>query len=227
MALLNKEEFAAMCSTTVPILNTNISRGKIIYDKKEKIIDSSDPLNAKFFKEYQKLAKAKAVKSKPATKLEGEISELYDKVVEKVKPEVEKIEPTTKGKRQREKSQDAVDLSERKLMADIELQEARAEKEKMQLEKLAGKLIPIDLNYTIINIHNNSIFATFQNDVDNLASVFCDILAGGDRKKLAEISQKLSEKLEDCVKRAKDVSLSSVRNAIEEYAETRSRGEKK
>ena len=228
MALLNKEEFAAMCGTTVGVVNTNISRGKVIYDKDTKIIDSSDALNTAFFKKYKALGGTKTVKSKPATKLEKEINTLYDQVVEKLKPEAEKIEASNKkGKDRREKSQELVDLTERKLMADIELQEARAEKEKMQLEKLAGKLIPIDLNYTIINIHNNTIFATFQNDVDNLASVFCDILADGDRKKLAEVSQKLSEKLEDCVKRAKEVSLSSVRNAIEEYQEVRNRGEKK
>ena len=224
MALLNKEEFAAMCGTTVAVVNTNISRGKVIYDKQTKVIDSSDALNTQFFKKYKALAGTKAVKTKPIRK---DINDIYDEVVEKVEPK--KVEPVTnaKNEKRKEKSQELVDLSERKLMADIELQEARAEKEKMQLEKLAGKLIPIDLNYTIINIHNNTIFATFHNHVDNLASVFCDILAGGDRKKLAEVTQKLSEGLEDCVKRAKEVSLSSVRNAIDEYQEVRSRGEKK
>lgn len=227
MALLNKEEFAAMCRTTVAILNTNISRNKIIYDKDDKIIDTDDPLNKAFFKKYKKLAEDKDAKTKLPTKIEDIYNDVVEKVSAKVTSTVDANEKESKQKKSREKSQSIVDWSERKTIADAQLQEARAEKEQMQLEKLAGKLIPIDLNYTIVNIHNTTIFATFHNDVDNLASVYCDILAGGDRKKLAEISSKLSEKLADCVKRASQVAESSIRNAIEEYEETRNRGEKK
>ena len=99
--------------------------------------------------------------------------------------------------------------------------------EALKVEKMAGRLMPVDLVFNVLRIHNTEIFATFQNDVENLASIYCDILAGGNRKKLAEISQKLSERLNDLIQRSKDVALSSIENAVEGYTETRSRGERK
>lgn len=223
MADLNKEEFAALCHTTVAIINTNINRDKIIYDKKTKRIDSEDPLNKAFFKKYKVISEQKKVR----VPKEEDITKLYDKVVEKAKQTAETNQKETKRTKQHEKSKGVVDMAERKLEADTLLQEARAEKEQLNLQKLAGKLIPVDLVFAILNIHNHDIFATFQNDVENLASVYCDILAGGDRKRLAEITSKLSDKLNDSVLRAKDVAIASLENAIDEYQEVRSRGEKK
>jgi hypothetical protein len=78
-----------------------------------------------------------------------------------------------------------------------------------------------------VQIHNRDIFATFQNDVDNLASIYCDIMANGNRSKLAEVSKALSEKLDSSVSRASEVAEASIQNAIEEYRETRNRGERK
>ena len=119
------------------------------------------------------------------------------------------------------------DWPARKRKADALLQEAKAEKERLAVEKVAGQLLPLDLTLQIIQIHNRDIFATFQNDVENLASEFCDRLAGGDRKALAELTARLSAKLEDSIKRAADVAQASIESVIDEYSETRNRGERK
>lgn len=223
MALLNKKEFAAICRTTIAVIDTNISRGNIIYLKEDKLVDSDDPINRGFFNRYEKLHKDKQSKEKLVQKIEAD----YDEVVEKVTKKVTKKEAATRVTESKKKSKVTNDWYERKLQADTLLQEARAEKENLNLEKAAGKLIPVDLVFDILNIHNHDIFATFQNDAENLASVYCDILAGGDRKKLSEITTKLSEKLDDVVRRAKEVSMSSLEMAIGDYQEVRSRGEKK
>lgn len=228
MADLSKEEFAAMCRTTVAVLNTNIQRNKIIYDKRDKKIDSDDPINKAFFKNYFN----RAPQNKPKTaKPERQIETLYDDVVEKVSKSITKVkleeDKNERKSRTREKSQATVDWQERKIKADALLQEAKAKKEELNLQKLAGKLIPVDLVFNILNIHNHDIFATFQNDAENLASIYCDILAGGDRKKLSEVTEKISERLNAAIKRAKEVSVSSLEIAIDEYSEVRSRGEKK
>jgi multidrug efflux pump subunit AcrA (membrane-fusion protein) len=223
MADLSKDEFAAICLTTLGIINTNIHRRKLIYDIDTKKLDSDDPINKAFSKKYQKLYKEKQDTLKNVKR----VSELYDDVVEKVTEKVNQKQVNEKTTNSRAKSQKVIDWSERKQQADTLLQEARAEKENLTLQKLAGKLIPVDLVFNILNIHNHDIFATFQNDAENLASVYCDILAGGDRKRLAEITTKLSEKLDNAVRRAKEVSMSSIENAIDEYREVRSRGEKK
>jgi hypothetical protein len=223
MALLNKKEFAAICRTTTAVIDTNISRGNIIYLKEDKLVDSDDPVNRGFFLRYERLHNDKQSKEKLVKKIEAD----YEEVVEKVTEKVTKKEAATRVTESKKKSKVTNDWYERKLQADTLLQEARAEKENLNLEKAAGKLIPVDLVFDILNIHNHDIFATFQNDAENLASVYCDILAGGDRKKLSEITTKLSEKLDDVVRRAKEVSMSSLEMAIGDYQEVRSRGEKK
>lgn len=223
MADLSKDEFASICRTTPAIISTNIHRNKIIFNKETKKIDSDDPINKAFFKKYKKMYEEKEAMQTVSKKIDT----LYDEVVEKATKKVSKKEVDEEKKKSKAKSQEILDWTERKLVADALLQEARAEKEKLNLEKLAGKLIPVDLVFNILNIHNHDIFATFQNDAENLASVYCDILAGGDRKRLSEITTKLGEKLNDAVKRAKEVSISSIEIAIDEYSEVRSRGEKK
>lgn len=223
MAELSKEEFAAICRTTPGIINTNIHRNKLVYDIETKKLDSDDPINKAFFKKYQRLHDEK----KNNEKVQEKIAVIYDDVVEKVTEKVTKRQQETKATETKKKSKVTNDWYERKLQADTLLQEARAEKERLNFEKAAGKLIPVDLVFDILNIHNHDIFATFQNDAENLASVYCDILASGDRKKLSEITTKLSEKLNDAVKRAKEVSMSSLEMAIGDYQEVRSRGEKK
>jgi hypothetical protein len=105
--------------------------------------------------------------------------------------------------------------------------EYRAEHERLKIEKMAGKLIPVDLVFQILNIHNKSIFSTFQSDAENLASVYCEILAEGDRTKLAEITDKLSVIINLNVEKSKDLSQMELDNAIEEYSETLNRGQRK
>lgn len=219
MAKLNRKEFAAFCRTTGDIVRVNISRGKIkeIIRAGKSTIDTEDPINQKFYKRYNA----------------GPVPKEQKKTTKKTrKPPNETTEPSKGPKKSLEKTINSADFETedwdtRKTIADALLQEAKAEKERMAVEKLAGKLLPVELIFTIVQIHNRTIFTTFQNDLDNFASVYCDILAGGDRKKLSEISGKLAQKLADTIQRAADVAQSSVENAIDDYQETRNRGERK
>ena len=52
-------------------------------------------------------------------------------------------------------------------------------------------------------------------------------MANGDRTLLGEVTDKLRFLLEDVIKRSKEVAEIEIENAINEYAETRSRGERK
>ena len=219
MAELKKKEFAALCRTTEAVVTTNIARKKLVYDKKTKKLDTEDPKNKVFFNRYFK----KAEQESKNRNNEIDQEELYKKVVETVEQKVDEKEKESRRRR----SKKNVDWMERKQKADALLQERKAERELIQVEKLAGKLLPVDLSFNINRIHNQTIFATFHNDLENLASIYCDILAGGDRKKLAEVNNKLSERLDSLIKRAGEVAESSIETLIEEYQETRNRGEKK
>jgi hypothetical protein len=229
MSLYTRKEFAAVCQTTAAVVTTNINRGKIVlFDKK---IDSENPINKAFFDRYYNKHEAKVKKQKVKATQVKEIDELYNSVVEtKVKTIKQKKKEAKTDKRRKEANKEAeiiVDWDLRKKKAETLLKERQAEKEKMQLEKLAGKLLPTDLIFNIVRIHNTSIFATFQNDIENQASIFCDILAGGDRKMLAKLNDKLSGLLSAAVKNAEDVAEQSIKNAVAEYAQTRNRGERK
>lgn len=215
MAELTRKEFAALCHTTQLIVNSNKSRGKIIVNSNG-FIDTENALNKAFFERYNK--KFMGEKSSPlATK---------DKSEEKTKT------PTKKKRSRKDKeiddvSQKAVEWIERKKKADALLQEYRADHEKLKMDKLAGKLIPVDLVFRILNIHNKSIFSTFQSDAENLASVYCEILAEGDRAKLSEVTDKLSKIINDSVDKSKDLAEMELDNAIAEYSETLNRGQRK
>ena len=229
MGLFTRKEFAALCHTTVGIVNTNVNRGKIIlFDKK---IDSENPINKAFFEKYYKKSQEEKKKKKTAKEAEEKVEELYNEVVEKAsKKIVFKKKTDTKNKERKKaikKAESIMTWEERKKKADALLQERKAEQAKLQLEKMAGKLLPTEVAFDVVRVHNQSIFATFQNDIENQASIFCDILAGGDRKMLAKLNEKLSELLTACIERAEEVAISGIENAIEKYAETRNRGEKK
>lgn len=222
----NKKEWAALCRTTTAIVTTNIHRGKIILLSDGKI-DSENAINKAFFNKYSKKAEEELKQKNKTKEVQENINDIYNQVVEKATVKIKSISKEKEKKDGRRKSAEVVDWDTRKKIADALLQERKAEKEQLALEKMAGKLIPTALVFNILRVHNQSIFATFHNDVEVQASVFCDVMAGGDRKMLAKVTEKLSEKLSDSVKRAEEVALASVENAIEEYTETRSRGERK
>ena len=226
MALHTRKQFAALCRTTTAVITTNINRGKIVlFDKK---IDDENKINVKFFNAYNKKAEEAIKKRNAEDKARGE---LYNDVVEKATKTVIIKAKNTKTEKERKKavkeSKKTIDWDKREKEASVLLKERKAAKELMQLEKLAGKLMPTDMSIDIVRVHNQSIFSVFQNNLENQASIFCDILAAGDRKLLGKITEALSKDLNDCITRAKDVALSAVENIVEEYSETRSRGERK
>jgi hypothetical protein len=239
MAKLTRKEFAALCHTNAQVINTNVGRGNLVVEFKK--INTENAQNKAFFDRYQKKFDDK----------NRSINDVYTEVVKplpkpKKKPLAKPL-PTVKKKPRssgsttppkKSKDNDApsaadlnsqaiVDWNTRKKKADAELVEYRAEHERLKIEKMAGKLIPVDLVFQILNIHNKSIFSTFQSDAENLASVYCEILAEGDRNKLAEITDKLSTIINLNVEKSKDLSQMELDNAIEEYSETLNRGQRK
>lgn len=248
--LLRREEFAKMCHVPVSSIAIGVRRGNII-DKKgkdgRKYIDLTNPINRDFFtnatenfnrkrtviisEDGKVLGKGAPLKKKTAPKKKVGRPKKEDQQEDerlKFRKETIRLDESFEGADGEFQTETSIlEWAERKKKADALLQEAKAEKEQLAVQKLAGQLLPLELLNSIMQQNNRSIFSTFQNDLDNFASIYCDILANGDRKRLSEISNKLALKLEDTISRAKDVTLSSIENAISEYQETRNRGEKK
>ena len=247
MAKLTRKEFAALCHTNQQVINTNVQRNNLVVEKKK--INTENAQNKAFFDRYQKKfdenrkstsqiynevvsgVKKKQSKNKSVNKpKESGKTKGSKKINSKTNNESE-----NKSENNNEDSPSAADLNSQEVMdwtlrkkqADAELVEYRAEHERLKIEKMAGKLIPVDLVFQILNIHNKSIFSTFQSDAENLASVYCEILAEGDRNKLAEITDKLSVIINLNVDKSKDLSEMELNNAIAEYSETLNRGQRK
>lgn len=230
MSLVSRKEYAAISKTTVSNVNVYVSRGKVIVED-DGLIDTDNPINKMASDNWIKLHFEKEEKKKlDALRKEAqEKVQSQHKIKGYEKPKVEKAVKRGRKPKSRadKKTEFILDMDKRKKQADVLLQERKAEVEKLKLDKLAGKLIPVDLVFQVLNIHNKSIFATFQSDVENLASIFCEILAEGDRSKLSEVTQKISEKLIETVEKSRDLADLEIDNAVAEYAETRSRGERK
>ena len=216
---VDRKTFATMCGTNVGVIGMNVKRRKLIV-MDNGLIDTDNKINHTFMVKYQN----KVQKKDPAKIRE----KLYKEVVETVKSErVEPVKKSTNRKKQNEEGEEIGNWDLRKKKADALKAELSVEKAKMENDKLAGKLIPIELTNSILAAYTRSIITVFENDMLNLASIYTDILASGDRKYLAEITGALNEKLDDSVNRSMEVAVQEIDNAVENYKEVRNRGERK
>jgi hypothetical protein len=225
MALVTRKEFAAICGKSVNYINTGVTRNKITV-LPSKLIDTDNPLNKIFKKNCNQLNKKATVKPAPKTtteKFKEEVTETETLIFSKKETAEEK------AARMKQNAEDEENLSwtARKTRADALNAERKAELAQLQVDKMMGSLMPVDLVEMIIKVNIQDIFKTFENSAINLASIYCDILANGDRTKLAELTGKLRHEISGIVQRVKESAAAEVENVIVEYAETRNRGEKK
>jgi hypothetical protein len=240
MAIVSRQDFADMCGVGANYINTYVGRGQVI-SLPDKRIDTENPINLLFKKkmianrnkpirEKRIIEKKKeSIKEEIQKELEKQTEQLYKNVVEPVLEVTKKESKQSKKERDEinAKSAEIVDWDLRKKKADALKAEQQAEKERLNVEKLMGSLMPVDLVEQIIRVNVQDIFKTFEGELVNLASIYCDILAGGDREKLAEVIKEMREKLTFIIEKTSATALSEVENAVEEYAEVRSRGERK
>lgn len=219
MSIVTHKEFSILCGMpSEGNVRVNISRGKIMPLADDKtLIDTDNPINLIFKQNYKPKAK-QTPPAAPATE------QLYKEVVQVVE---EKPKRKASSKKELDQADDMLSWDARKKRADALKAEASAEKEALAVQKMMGQLIPTDLVEQILRINLQNIFKEFEAGTLNIASKFCDVMANGDRAKLGRVTDDLRFLLEDVIKRSKDVAEIEIENAINEYAETRSRGERK
>jgi translation initiation factor 2B subunit (eIF-2B alpha/beta/delta family) len=222
MALHTRKEFAALCHTTTAIVTTNINRDKVIlFDKK---IDSENPVNVSFFNKYHKKYEDKLKKAN-----KNEV--LYNEVVEKVQTKV----VSKKKKKKAEKERQAAieegglfnDWDLRKKIAEALLKERNAEKALLSVKKMYGEMLPTEFVLRMFSTFTKTVLSTFYNSNMNLAGVYCDELAGGDRDSLSKINQRLDEEIQLIIDAAAEIAKKDMENEIKEYSVTRGKGENK
>lgn len=216
MALLSRKDFAKICEVPVSSVNVGVSRGNIFCPKK--LIDTEHPINIKF-KERQLMRQ----------KQEKKIKVLKKKVLAAGKDEPVLRTPAASKKELTADKKAAAEYAEwarRKEQAGAIKIEKEAELKTLQVEKMMGKLMPVELVHQILKINIQNVFIGFENELQNIASIYCDILAGGDRAKLSKIIKDMREKLERIIKETEKNAAKEIEGVIDEYSESRNRGER-
>lgn len=211
MSFFKPKEFADLYGIKPATLRAHISRGKVI--KKDGFIDSENPVNQIYIDQYA--TKSREPKTdKPPKKTKNE----------DIKHESTPPVPAAPSSSEPESAETSLTL--RKKRADALKAEREAEYKHLQIQKLQGKLMPIDLVEKTQTINIQSIFRTFESAAENIASIYNERL-GGDRAALADMVTRMREELERAIESAKQKSKEEITALMQEYAATRSRGEKK
>lgn len=223
MAILSRKEYCELLGITPGYLNTYISRGKVntLPGDKSKI-DTEDRLNV-FFKRNLKKNKKERVKKEIIKEASAELNPEIEKLYKQVVQQVPKASPEVED----EEDNELYTWELRKKIADTLKAEKQAEKEGLAVEKMMGKLMPTEMVENILKVNIGHIFKSMENELINIGSIYCDILANGDRAKLSEIVARIRQELQRIVENTEETALQEVENVIEEYAETRNRGERK
>jgi hypothetical protein len=118
------------------------------------------------------------------------------------------------------------DIDLRTKIAAAETKEREAELKRLQLEKLAGNLLPVDQVEKIIVVNVQAILKNFRSERDNLALVMVERF-GGSRKDLVEITTALDKIMDVVISKAEKDANYELDIAVSQYQEVRSRGERK
>lgn len=131
-------------------------------------------------------------------------------------------DPTGLNKIQKE----FADIELRKKRADLDLVERGAELKRIQLEKAAGNLLPVDLVERVLVINLQSIIKSFDTELENISNVLVERF-GGSRKDLVEITKEQRDILGRIIAKAKKDAEFEIENAINDFQDNRGRGERK
>ena len=163
MSKLSVKEFSAAIKKPEGTIKSHIHRGKLIKDTGG-FIDTDNEVNRRYIVEetggkglFYPVAPASAVAP------DGDTS----KKQPPVKPELS------------EREQLMLDTETRQKIANAQRAEQEAELKRIQLEKAAGNLLPVELVEKIIVINVQNVFKTFEGEIENIASIYTEVFGGG------------------------------------------------
>lgn len=201
MALKSLEEFGDSMGMPYDTVKKNAQRGNIIKGT-DGLIDTENPKNKVFYDKKIALLGTKSVVKDDNTK--------------EKKPVDKPIGQTASQKQY-------ADLDLRTKVAVAEAKERENELKAIQLEKMAGKLLPVELCEKIVVINIQAILKGFRSEKETMTNIFVERF-GGSRKDMVEINMELDKILEVVIKKAKKDAGFEIDNAVNEYQEIRGRG---
>jgi len=209
MSFLSTKDFAKLVTVKSGTLRVHVSRGRV-HKEKNGLIDTDHPTNKIYISEI-----SVNTLDDPAPKKTN-----YEDVKYPSKMEA----PESKQNSVPSGTVDSLSLREKK--AKTLKVEREAEYKSLQIQKMRGELMPIELVERTQTINIQSIFRSFESASENIASIYNERL-GGDRATLAEMMTRMREELARSIKSAEDRSKEEIKGLMAEYAATRNRGENK
>jgi len=212
----------------ISVLNkTNVSKKSIAPTEKTKNIIIKEPLVKKATVSVKKTEKTEneevndskgSVKVAPTVEIKNKKSFLDEP---KLTLEERKVLA-----RERQQRLVLVDLDLRKRTAETTLVERNSELRQLQLEKIAGNTLPLDITKSILMINIQTIFTTFNSEIDNMVTITVEEL-GGTRADAVRVQNKLKVVFKKLIETTKENSNREIEKVVNEYADVRSRGERK
>lgn len=198
MSLLSTKDLSRLTGIAVGTIRVHVTRGAL--QKNENgFFDTENELNKRYIEDKTRL------NSQGVT-------------VEKDKKTTSRVKEQPTGLTATQKTLNDYELRTKK--AATELKERESELKKMELEKKAGNLLPVELVNRVIVLTVQTIFKSFDVGLDNMARISVDRF-GGTRKDLAEIITQQRLLLSKLIDSAKENTRIEIDNAIDEYQETK------
>ena len=243
MSDVNRKIFAELAGLSSGNLSNYIKRGKIIPND-DGTIDTEFELN-KIFLENRKKLKEEKDNPKPKKEVIQDLPFLEDVMEEvEIEPEPEPIlEPQVFPQKKEKKPSklllpvkekaaatppveiilngekvNAKELALRKQVADVLKVERDAEKKKLEIEKLQGKLMPIELVEQILSINLNTVFKEFEASIFSQVQMF---IPSNDREEIATATEKIRFSLADVIEKAREESADQIEAIINDYSQSR------
>lgn len=243
MSDVNRKIFAELAGLSSGNLSNYIKRGKIIPND-DGTIDTEFELN-KIFLENRKKLKEEKDNLKPKEEVIQDLPFLEDVMEEvEIEPEPEPIlEPQVFPQKKEKKPSklllpvkekvaatppveiilngekvNAKELALRKQVADVLKVERDAEKKKLEIEKLQGKLMPIELVEQILSINLNTVFKEFEASIFSQVQMF---IPSNDREEIATATEKIRFSLADVIEKAREESADQIEAIINDYSQSR------
>ena len=243
MSDVNRKIFAELAGLSSGNLSNYIKRGKIIPND-DGTIDTEFELN-KIFLENRKKLKEEKDNLKPKEEVIQDLPFLEEVMEEvEIEPEPEPIlEPQVFPQKKEKKPSklllpvkekaaatppveiilngekvNAKELALRKQVADVLKVERDAEKKKLEIEKLQGKLMPIELVEQILSINLNTVFKEFEASIFSQVQMF---IPSNDREEIATATEKIRFSLADVIEKARKESADQIEAIINDYSQSR------
>jgi hypothetical protein len=199
---------------------------------KEKVIiyeSSTKSGNSTGVKTRQKSVEiAEKVENEKLSKIKGSVNIAPTVETQKLEPEkyAETAAERLEKKRAEKHRNTFQELELRKKEADVLFVERQSELKQIQLEKIAGNTLPLDITTNLLKINLQQIFKTFSIELENLATISVETL-GGTRADLVRITNAQNAMLKKIVETAKVNANQEIEIYLQEYTETRGKGERK